>query len=87
MINESLLVGMKVGGTTGLTMFAAETLLVEDGRVSVAVAVTCTVFICGVVWWLASRFQKVDDRLLRMEERLEKLPCHEHDCKATNKPR
>lgn len=51
----------KVAIATGTTMFASTSVNVEDGRVSVAVAVTCTVFICGICWWLASRFQSISD--------------------------
>jgi hypothetical protein len=77
---ENMVVGLKVGGMTGATMLAAETVLLEHGRVSVVVAVSCTVFICGIVWWLASRFQKVDDRLSNMERQLDSLPCDRNKC-------
>lgn len=77
---ENLVVGLKVGGVTGAAMVATEALVLENGRVSVVVAVSCTVFICGIVWWLASRFQRVDDRLSNMERRLDSLPCDKNDC-------
>lgn len=58
---HELFIACKIGVTTGLTMFAISNANIEDGRVSIAVAVTCTVFICGMVWWLASKFQKLTD--------------------------
>ena len=73
-MNE-LWAAVKVGSSTGIAMFAAESMPIEDGKVSVVVAVTCTVFICGIVWWLASRFQRIDDRLHNIEKRFESLPC------------
>lgn len=54
-------------------MFAATGLNIEDGRVSLAVAVTCTVFICGIVWWLSSRFQRISDSIEGLRERLERM--------------
>jgi len=46
---HELLMASKVGGATGLAMIASQAINIEDGRVSVAVAVTCTIFICGIV--------------------------------------
>lgn len=65
--------GTAIGGATGLTMFASSSINVEDGRVSVAVAVTCTVFICGICWWLATRFQSIADSQAEMNKRLTKI--------------
>lgn len=77
---ENMVVGLKVGGSTGLAMLAAESVLLENGKVSLVVAVSCTTFICAIVWWLASRFQRVDDRLSNMERRLDSLPCDKNNC-------
>jgi hypothetical protein len=83
---------VKVGCPTGLTMFATSSniepvLNLEKGQISVAVAVTCTVFICGLVWYLASRFQALADgqadvsrRLSRIENDLNDLPCGRNGC-------
>lgn len=63
----------KVGVSTGVAMLATVGVNIEDGRVSVAVAVTCTVFICGIVWWLSSRFQSIADSQKEMNNRLTKI--------------
>lgn len=64
---------LKVGVATGIAMFASTPGNLEDSRVSLAVAVTCTVFICGIVWWLASRFQSIYDNQKEMNARLSKI--------------
>jgi len=68
---HELWMALKLGGITGLTMFASSAVNIEDGRVSVTVAVTCAVFIAGIVWWLASRFQKIADANSQINRRLE----------------
>jgi len=64
---------VKVAGATGTTMFASTSINIEDGRMSIAVAATCTVFICGIVWWLSSRFQSIADSQNEMNKRLTKI--------------
>lgn len=76
----------KIGATTIFTMFAAAP-LIDEGRISVTVAVTCTVFICGCCWWLSSRFTRIDDRLEKIETDLKSRPCQiGGECKITKKP-
>ena len=69
----TLKAGGPIAGATGVTMFASTSLNVEEGRISVAVAVTCTVFICGICWWLGSRFQSIADSQAEMNKRLTKI--------------
>mgnify|MGYP006921333865 CR=1 FL=1 len=71
-MNDVIMAG-KIGIATGVTMFASSSVNIEDGRVSLAVAVTCTVFICGIVWWLSSRFQSITDNQSEMNKRLTKI--------------
>ena len=70
---HELWMASRVGGLTGATMFATSNLNVEEGRVSVAVAVTVMVFVSGVVWWLSSRFQSIADSQREMSARLSKI--------------
>ena len=71
-MNE-ITVASKIGAATGFTMLAAGTL--DGGNVSVTTAATCCVFVGGCVWWLAKRFQAIDDRLNSMAESIRFLPC------------
>ena len=70
---EPVTVAIKIGGSTGLAMLAVGNL--ESGSVGLAVAVPCTVFIGGVVWWLGRKFQQIDDSIKRMDDRIGSLPC------------
>ena len=85
MISE-LWAATKVGLATGITMFAAAP-IIDQGRVSVTVAVSCTVFVCGCCWWLSSRFTRIDDRLEKIEHDLKSRPCQLNgECKTNKKP-
>jgi hypothetical protein len=75
MLNEGLLAGLKIGGATTIAMVVVEQVPIEKVRVSLAVAVSCCVFICGLTWWLSSRFTKIDARLEGLERRLKEPPC------------
>jgi hypothetical protein len=72
---HELIAAAKIGVSTGATMLAATNISanIEDGRISVVVAVTCTVFICGIVWWLSSRFQKIEDSTAQTNRRLDAM--------------
>lgn len=73
-MNEMLL-AVKVGVSTGVAMVAtaAASMNIEDGRVSVVVAVTCTVFISGIVWWLGKKFQELADANKQTSLRFEEI--------------
>jgi hypothetical protein len=72
---QELIAAGKVATATGIAMLATikGSVNVEDGRVSVAVAISCTVFICGIVWWLSSRFQKIADQAELTNKRLDAI--------------
>lgn len=76
----------KVGGATAGTMFALGN-MIEDSHVSVTVAITCCVFISTVVWWLASRFQKIDDRLVKIENSMNNFETHQNKRERESKKR
>jgi hypothetical protein len=72
---EPISIGLKIGGATGLSMFAVTNNL-EGGTVGLAVAIPSAVFISGIVWWLGRKFQQLEDGISRMQERIASLPCN-----------
>ncbi len=74
---EPLAIGAKIGAACGSALFASSGL--DEGNISIVAAITCMVFVCGVVWWLAAKFQRLDDKLEYMHKRMEGLPCQECD--------
>ena len=70
--------GIKLGTLTTVAMVATGT--IEDGHVSITVAITCCVFISGIVWWLSSQFQRISDRLDSIELSLRNCPTNKKDC-------
>jgi hypothetical protein len=71
---EPISMALKIGGATGLSMFAVTNL--EGSAVGLAVAIPSTVFISTIVWWLGRKFQQIDDSINRMNEKIERLPCN-----------
>ena len=61
----------KVGAATSATMAIVGN--IEGQNISVTVALTCSVFIAGIVWWLASRFQKIADTQDDLSRRLKSI--------------
>lgn len=90
-MNDVMIQGMlKVVLTTGAVLFASIDTTADKMQISLSVAAPCMVFIGGCVWWLSSKFSKLEsndketaNRLTAMEARLNTLPCDTHHC--TNK--
>lgn len=61
----------KVAAATSGTMAIVGN--IEGANISVTVALTCAVFIAGIVWWLASRFQKIADTQDDLSRRLKSI--------------
>jgi len=76
---NDILTGLKIGMPTGLAIFATSVANLDEAKVSLMVAVPCTIFICGIVWWLGRRFQKIDDKLEYLHRRMDGLPCDDCD--------
>jgi hypothetical protein len=74
-MTTGLLTGVKIGGSTGAAIFATSQISLEGANISLMVAVPCTVFICGIVWWLGKKFQRIDDKLEYLHRRMDGLPC------------
>lgn len=47
----------------------------SETKVPLGEAVAGFIFIAGLVWWLGRRLQKIEDRLVKFEEDLNKRPC------------
>lgn len=84
---DGFLTGLKVSLPTVGAMFAVEQVVpLEQGSVSLVVAVSCTTFIGSLVWFISSKFQRISDRLDSIEKQLTKLPC-ENSCDCVLKGR
>lgn len=82
---EAIAAGVKIGIATGTALFATGAL--DDGSVSLRAAVGCGVFVAGCIWWLAKKFQRIDDKLEYMHRRMDGLPCGECDWPENRKRR
>ena len=79
----SILAGFKIGTATGCTL--AVSTFIENGAVSIPVAVTVTMFVGTCVWWTSKRFQRIDDQLEHLRDRLQNLPCDKkYSCDDTD---
>ena len=67
-----MLHGIWIGLLTSGGYFA--TSLIEDHSVALQVIVPIMLFVSSAVWWMASRFQRIDDRLKDIEKALDKCP-------------
>ena len=70
---EAITVALKIGGATGLSLFAVTNL--ETGSVGVAAAVPVVVFTASACWWVGRKFQALDDAVKRLDDKLCNLPC------------
>lgn len=61
-----------ISAITGLVAGAVVigTQRVDEGNISLSAACACMVFVGGIIWLLASRFQKIDDRLDKIESHI-----------------
>jgi hypothetical protein len=65
-------VGITVGTATTVGMLAAASL--DGSTISIEAAVGVVIFISSLVWWMSSKFQRMDDRLSNIERSLENCP-------------
>lgn len=66
MTMNSVSVGIKIGMATSGTMMASSQL--DGGNISITAAVTCCVFVAGVVWWLAKKFEHIDGQIKELKD-------------------
>jgi len=67
-----MLHGILIGPLTSGGYFA--TSMIEDHSVALQVVVPIMLFVSSAVWWMASRFQRIDDRLRSIEQAMAKCP-------------
>lgn len=60
------------------TMFGVGVVLDEKSLIPIGTVIS----VCGMVWWLGRKLQKVDDKLEQLEHSLSKLPCMKGDDKC-----
>ena len=72
-----------VAGTASTALFAVVSL--DGSTISVEAAVGVVVFISGVVWWLSSKFTKIDDSLTRLKSDMAELKKVLKNCPASKK--
>jgi hypothetical protein len=86
---HNLLIGTIIGGTTGASFMLGEVLISGGTQLGIRDAITIGIFCCGMVMWLARKFQKIDDRLdtqdskqTTIELKIDRLPCpgRNHPC-------
>lgn len=77
---KPLLAGLMLGAASG-----APSVVGPETHISLGVAVSIGVSVCGMVWWLGRRLQQQDDlsaeHYRELTKRLDNLPCRPNGAK------
>jgi hypothetical protein len=63
---SSTIAGLTIGGVTGASFILAE-VITGASQIDLKSAVGVGVFTCGIVWWMAKKFQELSDNQKEMK--------------------
>ena len=69
---SSAIAGITIGGATGTAFMLAE-VISGASQIDLKSAVGVGVFTCGIVWWMAKKFQTLEDNQSSMKADIETI--------------
>ena len=72
---STALAGLGIGGGTTAAIIFAEVIITGATQVNLKEAFGVGAVVVGLVWWMGKKFQRLEDKIENIEDRLQSLPC------------